>query len=156
MNDSTVDVSPARRRWFALLARAPRATLESGLATVLKGRERPDFEWLRAPETGLTMVRGRIGGSGEPFNVGETTVTRAALRLQLPDGHGVMGVAYRLGRDERCVELAAMADALLQCAQWHDKVEACVLAPIERGLEDEKQVRRAKTASTRVDFYTMA
>ncbi len=38
-------------------------------------------EDLRPPETGLVMTRGRIGGDGRPFNLGEATVTRAAVRL---------------------------------------------------------------------------
>ncbi|MGQ3358871.1 MAG: phosphonate C-P lyase system protein PhnG, partial [Phreatobacter sp.] len=41
-------------------------------------------EVLRAPEIGLVMVRGRVGGDGAPFNLGEATVTRAAVAL--PDG----------------------------------------------------------------------
>ncbi|TIU26036.1 MAG: phosphonate C-P lyase system protein PhnG, partial [Mesorhizobium sp.] len=40
-----------------------------------------DAELLRGPETGLVTVRGRIGGGGAPFNVGEATVTRATVRL---------------------------------------------------------------------------
>ena len=34
-------------------------------------------------ETGLVMLRGRIGGDGAPFNVGEATVTRAAVQLAI-------------------------------------------------------------------------
>ncbi|WP_264830140.1 phosphonate C-P lyase system protein PhnG, partial [Klebsiella aerogenes] len=40
-----------------------------------------EAELLRGPETGLVTVRGRIGGGGAPFNVGEATVTRATVRL---------------------------------------------------------------------------
>ena len=41
----------------------------------------PRYEELRTAETGLVMLRGRIGGDGAPFNLGEATVTRAAVRL---------------------------------------------------------------------------
>lgn len=41
------------------------------------------------------MVRGRIGGDGRPFNLGEGTVTRATVRL----ASGETGFAYHLGRD---------------------------------------------------------
>ena len=41
----------------------------------------PAHENLREPENGLVMVRGRIGGDGAPFNLGEATVSRAAVRL---------------------------------------------------------------------------
>ena len=65
---------------------------------------------MRGPETGLVMVRGRAGGSGSPFNLGEMTVTRCTVQL----GSGTAGHAYIAGRDERQAELAAVADALLQ------------------------------------------
>ncbi|MEE4301615.1 MAG: phosphonate C-P lyase system protein PhnG, partial [Pseudomonadales bacterium] len=42
---------------------------------------RPDYEMLRPAEIGLVMVRGRTGGVGDRFNLGEMTVTRCAVRL---------------------------------------------------------------------------
>ena len=56
------------------------------------------------------MVRGRAGGGGAPFNLGEMTATRCTVRT---DG-GFVGHAYVAGRDERLAELAALVDALLQ------------------------------------------
>ena len=48
-----------------------------------------EAELLRGPETGLVTVRGRIGGGGAPFNLGEATVTRASIRLEDGTvGHG--------------------------------------------------------------------
>ena len=41
------------------------------------------------------MLRGRVGGDGAPFNVGEATVTRAVV--ELPSGE--RGYAHILGRD---------------------------------------------------------
>ncbi|MDP3895989.1 MAG: phosphonate C-P lyase system protein PhnG, partial [Mesorhizobium sp.] len=63
----------ARKAMMATLARAPAAEFrrlwsDAGFAA--------DAETLRGPETGLVTVRGRIGGGGAPFNVGEATVTR--------------------------------------------------------------------------------
>ncbi|TIM91491.1 MAG: phosphonate C-P lyase system protein PhnG, partial [Mesorhizobium sp.] len=52
-----------------------------------------EAELLRGPETGLVTVRGRIGGGGAPFNVGEATVTRATVRL----ASGEVGHCYVLG-----------------------------------------------------------
>src|SRR3569623_2088624 len=69
-----------------------------------------EAELLRGPETGLVTVRGRIGGGGAPFNVGEATVTRATVRL--PSGQ--VGHSYALGRDKEKAKLAAIADALWQ------------------------------------------
>ena len=50
---------------------------------------------LRAPETGLVMLRGRMGADGAAFNLGEATVTRCAVRLAT----GEEGHAYVLGRN---------------------------------------------------------
>ncbi len=114
MKESSSAITLERRSWMAQLARTPRADLESALEAVCAGGPLPAFEWLRPPETGLAMVRGRVGGSGDPFNLGEATVTRAMLRLQSDDGAGAVGVACHLGRDRRRAELAALADAMLQ------------------------------------------
>jgi alpha-D-ribose 1-methylphosphonate 5-triphosphate synthase subunit PhnG len=105
---------PVRRAWMAVLARAPRADLEAAMERVLSDLPAPAYDWLRPPEIGLAMVRGRIGGSGDPFNLGEATVTRATLRLRASgEAAAAVGVACHLGRDRRRVELAALADALL-------------------------------------------
>src|ERR1700744_4491144 len=76
--------SAERRAWMAVFARTPRADLEAALQRALGDVAAPEFDWLRPPETGLAMVRGRVGGSGDPFNLGEATVTRATLRLRSP------------------------------------------------------------------------
>jgi alpha-D-ribose 1-methylphosphonate 5-triphosphate synthase subunit PhnG len=101
------------------------------------------------------MVRGRIGGTGDPFNVGEATVTRAALRLKSREAAGVVGIAYQLGRDKRRAELAALADAMLQSPHWRDAVHQHLLVPLTQMRADKRRERAAATASTRVDFYTM-
>ncbi|WP_292578622.1 phosphonate C-P lyase system protein PhnG, partial [Mesorhizobium sp.] len=78
-----------------------------------------EAELLRGPETGLVTVRGRIGGGGAPFNVGEATVTRATVRL--PSGQ--VGHSYALGRDKDKARLAAIADALWQDPPQREAVE---------------------------------
>jgi alpha-D-ribose 1-methylphosphonate 5-triphosphate synthase subunit PhnG len=97
------------------------------------------------------MARGRIGGDGRPFNLGEMTVTRAAVRL--PEGE--TGFAYHLGRDRTKARLAAILDALWQRPERRGAVEAA-LAPVaaRRAAEDAAEARR--TAATRVNFFTMA
>ena len=137
-----------RQRWIKLLARAPQAMLEAGLAAV-PGQPR---SWLRRPETGLLMVQGRVGGTGNRFNVGEITVTRCALRLS----GGACGVAYVQGRSHGRAEMAALADALLQVAQFRPVLEASLLAPISAFLDAESAAMTRKAQSTRVDFFTVA
>ena len=109
MNDtvSTPDPIATRQHWMSVLARAPSEAIEAGLTRV---GPLPAWTRVRGPETGLVMVRGRAGGSGSPFNLGEMTVTRCTVRLD----SGAAGHAYIAGRDERRAELAAVADALLQ------------------------------------------
>jgi alpha-D-ribose 1-methylphosphonate 5-triphosphate synthase subunit PhnG len=106
---------------------------------------------LRGPETGLVTVRGRIGGGGAPFNTGEATVTRATV--QLPSGQ--VGHAYALGRDKEKVRLAAILDATWCAEETRPAVEEKVVAPLVRLQAHRDATRRAETAATKVDFFTM-
>ena len=133
---------------MALLSQATAEELTRGWAG---WSDKPQVETLRGPETGLIMVRGRIGGGGAPFNLGEATVTRATVRLE----NGTVGHAYALGRERERVKLAAVFDALWQQPAYRDAVEKSVLAPVARRLEDERTRTRAETAATKVDFFTM-
>lgn len=137
----------ARKRWMGILAKArPEALCEllDGLGT------RPGFHWLRGPETGGVMVRGRTGGTGAPFNLGEMTVTRCALQLE----SGEVGHAYVQGRDKAHAEAAALVDALMQTEQA-EAIEAAVLRPLEDAHGARRAQRAARSAATRVDFFTM-
>lgn len=167
----------ARRDWLAVLAKIPRDELERALDRVLDGVPAPAFDWLRAPEIGLAMVRGRIGGTGDPFNLGEASVTRAALRLRGDrtngtngtngaDGmnganganrpHGAtVGIAYVLGRDKRRAELVALADALLQTPERHERLRAALIEPFRARLAQARAARSGEIATTRVEFFTM-
>ncbi len=143
-----------RAHWMALLARAPLGLLESALR---EQATRP-ARWLRAPETGLMMVQGRAGGTGERFNVGEVTVTRCALRVSAESEttDATVGVAYVLGRSHRQVQLAALADALLQDPAQQSLLDGQLLEPIRSHLRSTQAVRQARAASTKVDFFTVA
>ncbi|EDS84415.1 phosphonate metabolism protein PhnG [Burkholderia pseudomallei S13] len=167
----------ARRDWLAVLAKIPRDELERALDRVLDGAPAPAFDWLRTPEIGLAMVRGRIGGTGDPFNLGEASVTRAALRLRGDrtngtngttgaDGmnganganrpHGAtVGIAYVLGRDKRRAELVALADALLQTPERHERLRAALIEPFRARLAQARAARSGEIATTRVEFFTM-
>ena len=155
---SATSASPSsamRRAWMAVLAHTPRAELEAALSQVLEGVSPPEFDWLRPPETGLAMVRGRIGGSGDAFNLGEATVTRATLRLRSPAEQAPVGVACHLGRDRRRAELAALADALLQLPEQHARLHGQLIEPLAAQLAEKRAARRDEAASTRVEFFTM-
>ncbi|HEY1611375.1 MAG TPA: phosphonate C-P lyase system protein PhnG [Paraburkholderia sp.] len=156
MNASS-DPSPAaaRRAWMAVFARTPCAELEAALDAALEGAARPAFDWLRPPQIGLAMVRARIGGTGDRFNLGEATVTRATLRLAGGDATGTIGVACHLGRDKRRAELAALADALLQHPERHPRLHARLVEPLAARIENARTTQRGQVASSRVEFFTM-
>ena len=136
-----------RAGWMGLLARAKAADLArlvAGLGTL------PAHVWLRPPETGTGMVRGRAGGTGAPFNLGEMTVTRCALRL----GDGPVGHGHVQGRDKGQARDAALVDALMQGARAAE-VRTGVLAPLMEAEAARRAVRARKAAATKVEFFTM-
>ncbi|MCT8160205.1 phosphonate C-P lyase system protein PhnG [Pseudoruegeria sp. SHC-113] len=150
MLDTPSDLPPeatARRGWMGLLAKAPTGRVAELLAAL---GPRPATTWLRAPESGSVMVRGRAGGTGAAFNLGEMTITRCALRLPC----GTVGHAYIQGRSKPCAEAAALVDALMQTDQA-PKVEAAVLAPLRAEAHSRRARRAAKAEATKVDFFTM-
>jgi alpha-D-ribose 1-methylphosphonate 5-triphosphate synthase subunit PhnG len=139
----------ARQRWMSVLARSSAAELEATLDSALGTA--PEFRYLRAPETGLVMVRGRAGGTGDRFNLGEMTVTRCAVQV----GDGAVGHAYVAGRDARHATLAALFDALLQDPARGAALHDGVIAPLAAAQAERRANRAAKAAATRVDFFTM-
>jgi len=138
----------ARKAAMAILAEATATELARGLAEF---DALPAHSDLRAAETGLVMVRGRVGGDGAPFNLGEATVTRAAVQL----ASGEIGYSYALGRDAKKARLAALCDALWQSHQHRPALEQHVLAPIRDRLERARTETRERTAATKVDFFTL-
>jgi alpha-D-ribose 1-methylphosphonate 5-triphosphate synthase subunit PhnG len=136
-----------RKAAMAVLAHSNAADIALHLDAVAL----PPHENLREPENGLVMVRGRVGGDGAPFNLGEATVSRAAVRLAT----GEVGFGYTLGRDSQKAQMIALCDALLQSDQFAGAVEAKVLAPLRAGLIAMRNRKAAETAATRVDFYTL-
>jgi alpha-D-ribose 1-methylphosphonate 5-triphosphate synthase subunit PhnG len=111
----------------------------------------PVHEELREPENGLVMLRGRVGGDGAPFNLGEATVSRAAVRLAT----GEVGFGYTLGRDRRKARLIALCDAMVQSDEFAAAIEAEVIAPLRTAMIAKRNRRAAEAAATRVDFYTL-
>ena len=136
-----------RQANMAVLARASSAEL-SGQWQAWSNP--PAFKLVRGPETGLVMVRGRAGGGGAPFNLGEATVTRATVRLD----SGEIGHAYALGRDGEKARIAAVLDALWQRPADRDAVET-IITTLREAADAADQQRREETAATRVNFFTM-
>jgi alpha-D-ribose 1-methylphosphonate 5-triphosphate synthase subunit PhnG len=136
-----------RKAAMAVLAHAD----ASQIAERLRAIALPEHADLREPENGLVMLRGRVGGDGAPFNLGEATISRAAVRL----ASGEVGFGYTLGRDGEKARLIALCDALAQSEQFAVTVEQEVVAPLRVSLQAQQNQRAEQAAATRVDFYTM-
>ena len=139
----------ARQRWMSVLARAG----ADAITAQLEGAPTlPPSTILRGPESGLVMLRGRAGGGGSPFNLGEMSVTRCTVR----NAQGFVGHAYVQGRDHHQARLAAELDAALQDPARHDTLEQVVIAPLAAAQQALRDEAAAKAAATRVQFFTMA
>ncbi|MBN9081424.1 MAG: phosphonate C-P lyase system protein PhnG [Rhizobiales bacterium 62-17] len=145
----SLDIIPLPRRdRMAILARSNGGRLRDLWSTL--GLD-PAYKSVRGPESGLVMLRGRVGGTGEAFNVGEATITRASIKLE----DGSIGHAMALGRDVEKARLSAVIDALCQDTAMAARIDAALIAPIKSELDAADEERRQETAATRVDFFTM-
>ncbi len=147
MSASVRDIE-ARRRWMSVLAKAESDELETVWTEL--GRV-PDYRVLRGPEVGLVMVRGRAGGTGARFNLGEMTVTRCTVEL----ADGAVGHAYVRGRRRRHAEIAAVVDALLQDPTVRARVGERVVERLAAEQAARRRTAEARSAATRVDFLTL-
>ncbi|HYB42879.1 MAG TPA: phosphonate C-P lyase system protein PhnG [Candidatus Methylomirabilis sp.] len=142
------DDTPRRRRWMSALAQSAVEDLERAWERL---PSQPAYRVLRGPEVGSVMVRGRAGGTGAVFNLGEMTVTRCTVAL----ASGVVGHAYVSGRTRRHAERAAVLDALLQDPATGASLEETVIAPLIESREARRRCVAARAAATRVEFFTM-
>ncbi|WP_204115327.1 phosphonate C-P lyase system protein PhnG [Shimia biformata] len=150
MPDPTQPLTPdqaARRDWMSLLAKSAPAALKDRFDTL---PAIPTHHFLRQPEAGAVMMRGRAGGTGAAFNLGEITVTRCALRLET----GEVGYGYVQGRSTDHATRAALVDALMQTDRA-DETRAAVLTPLASDAATRDRARAVKAAATKVDFFTM-
>jgi alpha-D-ribose 1-methylphosphonate 5-triphosphate synthase subunit PhnG len=140
----SVTTGTTRREWMSLLAKAKPARLADLLPDL------PGHEFLRHPEVGSVMVRGRIGGTGGAFNLGEMTVTRTSVRLD----DGAVGHAWVQGRDKAHATRAAVIDALMQTGAAA-RLKSGVLDVLAAEMLAASARRADKAAATKVDFFTM-
>jgi alpha-D-ribose 1-methylphosphonate 5-triphosphate synthase subunit PhnG len=141
------DKQAQRKAVMAVLAHSDKCEISGRLDAITL----PAHENLREPENGLVMVRGRIGGDGAAFNLGEATVSRAAVRLST----GEIGFGYTLGRDAAKARMIALCDAMVQSDEFADVVETKVIAPLRAAISAKRNRKAAEAAATRVDFYTL-
>lgn len=134
---------------MAILARASAAEIE---ALLRDAPPLPPHRVIRGPEIGLTMMRGRAGGDGAAFNLGEATVTRCSVSLE----DGTLGHCWRLGRDRRAAECAALLDACLQGDTLRDALLSCVVEPLRGKQAEAAALTARRAAATEVRFATLA
>jgi alpha-D-ribose 1-methylphosphonate 5-triphosphate synthase subunit PhnG len=140
----TPPATEARKAWISTLAKADPDRLAALFPDIVP------HDVLRAPEIGAVMVRGRVGATGEPFNLGEMTVTRCSVRL----AEGAVGHAWVQGRDKSHALRAAVADALMQTDAGVE-IALRVIQPLAVEAAAAKSTRAAKAAATKVEFFTL-
>ena len=137
-----------RKSWMSVLAKSRANDMDRLWAAI---EDQPSFKVLRAPEIGAVMVRGRMGATGDAFNLGEMTITRCSVELAT----GEIGHGYVQGRDRRHSERAAILDALLQGPRNKEVVDH-IITPLSDLRAGRKNKRAKKAAATKVDFFTLA
>lgn len=137
-----------RQRWMRALSWSNAETLNA-LMQALKLA--PEYTLIRAPETGLMQIQARMGGTGNRFFAGDTTLTRAVVRLN----SGTLGYSYLLGRNKQHAERCAVVDALLQEQAHFQTLMETLIAPLEAEREAQIAARRAEANASRVDFFTL-
>ncbi|PKR57999.1 phosphonate C-P lyase system protein PhnG [Thalassospira lohafexi] len=143
-SQNTEEAIQARQRWMAVLARTERSVLETEWSN-----KYGDIIWnnLREPQIGMVMVRGRAGGAGQRFNLGEMTVTRCAVTLS----DGTVGHSYIKGRDRVQAQYAALFDAVM----LRDGAASDFIDTLAQQQAAAKRAHAHKVAATKVDFFTL-
>lgn len=141
-----------------VLALTPRDRLEAQWASL---GVHENHRCVRGPETGMAMVRGRMGGTGNAFNLGEMTLTRASVALEDDTsgggslGSGLLGHGWVRGRDHRHAELIALIDACAQRDALRERIDAELVEPLAAELASRDAEASRAAAATRVNFFTM-
>ena len=136
-----------RANLLGLMAKSPAKVMDECWQ---KADLSPEFEVIRSPEIGSVMVRGRMGGTGDAFNLGEMTVTRASVKLSC----GTVGHGYIMGRSKKTATRVALCDALLQTGD-KQKIKDNIIQPLLSLKKENDQRISAKAAATKVDFFTL-
>lgn len=141
------DLQP-RQRWMSVLAHShPEELLAHWQPLNLS----PHFERIRAAETGLTQLQGRMGGTGKRFVMGDMTVTRAVIQME----GGIYGYSYVAGRNKSHAELCAVIDALMQMQGMNELLHKRIVAPLAAVQQERRELRAREVAASRVDFFTL-
>ncbi|CAG8998636.1 MAG: Alpha-D-ribose 1-methylphosphonate 5-triphosphate synthase subunit PhnG [Candidatus Celerinatantimonas neptuna] len=137
-----------RQKWLAILAKASEETLLKLSESIVSG---VDFQIIRAPQVGLTQVQGRMGGSGNPFFLGEVTMTRCVVKGPSES----VGMGFVAGRSKPKALRVAQLDALLMHADYQSRIHELVLTPLETERQAYEAEKCREYAASKVDFFTL-
>ena len=133
--------------WMSLLA----TSNQSDLLNLWEQKKiRVNYIWLRTPEIGSIMAQGRMGVTGDKFNIGEVTITRCSLKLNC----GTIGHSYVQGRSKKKAEISALCDALMQ-TKMSKEINKNIIIPLGKIKKDNKDKILSKAEATKVDFFTL-
>ena len=136
-----------RKSWMSLLA----TSNQSDLLNLWEQKKiRVNYIWLRTPEIGSIMAQGRMGVTGDKFNIGEVSITRCSLKLNC----GTIGHSYVQGRSKKKAEISALCDALMQ-TKMSKEINKNIIIPLEKIKKDNKDKILSKAEATKVDFFTL-
>ena len=136
-----------RKFWMSLLA----TSNQSDLLNLWEQKKiRVNYIWLRTPEIGSIMAQGRMGVTGDKFNIGEVTITRCSLKLNC----GTIGHSYVQGRSKKKAEISALCDALMQ-TKMSKEINKNIIIPLGKIKKDNKDKILSKAEATKVDFFTL-
>lgn len=138
----------SRQNWMSVLAKSQHAELMARWESVSLT---PEYTMVRQPEIGLAQVRARMGSTGRQFNVGDTTITRAVIKLN----SGELGYSYLQGRNKQHAEIAAVIDALMQTSTHQQALQEQVIDPLAALKQEQESERAKEVASSKVDFFTL-
>ena len=136
-----------RKSWMSLLA----TSSQSDLLNLWEQKKiKVNYVWLRTPEIGSIMAQGRMGVTGDKFNIGEVTITRCSLKLNC----GTIGHSYVQGRSKKKAEISALCDALMQ-TKMSKEINKNIIIPLEKIKKDNKDKILSKAEATKVNFFTL-
>ena len=136
-----------RKSWMSLLA----TSNQSDLLNLWEQKKiKVNYVWLRTPEIGSIMAQGRMGVTGDKFNIGEVTITRCSLKLNC----GTVGHSYVQGRSKKKAEISALCDALMQ-TEMSNEINKSIIIPLEKIKKNNKDKILSKAEATKVDFFTL-
>ena len=136
-----------RKDWISILSKTETIDLKNCIENINYTK---DYKIIYGPNVGSIMIRARLGGNGDPYNLGEATLTKCVIKLE----EGTTGYSYHLGRDKIRAEYAAVLDALMQDNNYYSKLQSMILDLKDKINKKENHIIN-ESNSSKVDFFTL-